>query len=156
MTNTSKIVFLSFQFEKIASADSRNSVMATLLNWFDISTDITPAVVSKIPSDFRLEQNYPNPFNPSTRIHYYVPVQSKVVLKIFNVLGQEVAMLVDEQKQPGAYTIEWNATGNQGNMVPTGIYFYRLFVESLTTKSGHYVAGEAASFSDMKKMILVR
>jgi len=75
----------------------------------------------KIPSDFSLEQNFPNPFNPATTIKYDLPYESKVTLKIFNLLGQDIGTLVNEHKQPGRYEVQWNA----GNF-PSGVYVYRL------------------------------
>jgi glucose/arabinose dehydrogenase len=96
-----------------------------------------------ILDDFQLYQNYPNPFNPSTTIKYTIPSVtlsgvegSRVQLKIFDVLGNEVATLVDEYKPAGNYEINFNASG-----LVSGIYFYRL---------------QAGSFVDTKKMILLR
>jgi hypothetical protein len=97
-----------------------------------------------LPTEFRLEQNYPNPFNPSTVIRYSIPGSAgrdairsyNVTLKIFNTLGQEIATLVDEQKQPGSYEAVWNAEG-----VPSGVYFYRL---------------SSDSFQETKKLLLIR
>ena len=72
-------------------------------------------------SSFKLEQNYPNPFNPATQITYYIPVDSHVKLKVFNVLGNEVATLVDEEKPAGEYSVKFNASG-----LSSGVYIYRL------------------------------
>ncbi|MCX6145215.1 MAG: DUF3160 domain-containing protein [Ignavibacteriales bacterium] len=98
-------------------------------------TSVGNAVAPVQPSSFVLEQNYPNPFNPSTVISYSLPKTSIVSLRIFNVLGQEVALLVNERKDAGYYQATWNAA------VPSGIYFYRL-------QSGEFV--------ETKKMILLR
>jgi hypothetical protein len=73
------------------------------------------------PASYVLEQNYPNPFNPSTTISYQLPMQSHVLLKIFDVLGREVATLVNEVKQLGMYSVQWDASG-----VASGVYLYRL------------------------------
>lgn len=88
------------------------------------------------PYDYSLDVNYPNPFNPSTEISCSIPTQGNVVLKIYDVLGREVATLVNEKKQAGEYTVEWHADG-----LPSGVYFYRL------------VAGD---FVRTRKMILMR
>ena len=74
-----------------------------------------------LPIAFELAQNYPNPFNPTTIINYSLPTASHVKLEVFNVLGQRVAMLEDDQKQAGSHSTEFDAGG-----YPSGIYFYRL------------------------------
>jgi hypothetical protein len=88
----------------------------------------------KVPTEFSLEQNYPNPFNPSTKIKYHIPDQvwndsRLVTLKVYDILGKEIATLVNEEKQPGTYEVEFDATG-----LTSGIYFYQLrehnFVET--------------------------
>jgi hypothetical protein len=86
--------------------------------------------------NYGLQQNYPNPFNPSTIISYQIPHQGFVTLKIFDVLGSEVAVIVNEEKLSGNYEIEFNATD-----FPSGIYFYQL---------------RAGSFVETKKMILLK
>ncbi|MFO7526244.1 MAG: agmatine deiminase family protein [Ignavibacteriaceae bacterium] len=89
-----------------------------------------------IPQEFSLEQNYPNPFNPSTKIKYSIPnvgtrLALSVTLKVYNILGVEVATLVNEQKQPGIYEIEFNAhnlpAGRQG--LSSGTYFYTIIAD---------------------------
>jgi hypothetical protein len=102
-------------------------------------TDIEDGDWGYGPSEYALSQNYPNPFNPSTEIRYQIvapslagdrvekrdcPVQT--TLKIFNILGQEVKILVDEVKEAGEYAATWDGRDNQGRSVETGVYFYRL------------------------------
>ena len=99
---------------------------------FEYSNVIEVEVAS--PSTFSLEQNYPNPFNPSTKIKYSVTQSSNVVLKIYDVLGNEVATLVNEEKPAGSYEVEFNPSS-----LTSGVYFYKL---------------QAGSFVDTKKMIL--
>lgn len=84
-----------------------------------VTTDVQDK--PRVPETFSLDQNYPNPFNPSTVIGYSLPVASYVVLKLHNILGQEVATLVDEVKQPGRYAVTWDA-----RRLPSGVYVYRL------------------------------
>ncbi len=91
---------------------------------------------SEIPGTFSLQQNYPNPFNPATSINYSLPVRSHVTMKIYNVLGKEIATLVDETQAPGDYTVPWNAAN-----VPSGIYFVQV------------IAGQ---YSQMQKVVLVK
>ena len=88
------------------------------------------------PTEFVLNQNYPNPFNPSTKISWQSPVSSMQTLKVYDVLGNEVAALVDEYKPAGKYEVEFNASS-----LASGIYFYRI---------------QAGSFVDTKKMILLK
>ena len=91
---------------------------------------------NNIPIEFSLAQNYPNPFNPSTVIRYQLPVASQVSLKVFNVLGNEVATLVNDYKSAGSYDVDFNSTN-----LSSGVYFY-----SLT----------AGSFTETKKFILMK
>ena len=89
-----------------------------------------------LSKQFNLEQNYPNPFNPSTKIDFAIPQSSFVNLKIYNVLGEEVATLVNETKVAGNYEVNFNASN-----LPSGIYFYKL---------------RAGSLTESKKMILLK
>jgi len=79
------------------------------------------------PTSYALKQNYPNPFNPSTQIEFSIPQQSFVTLKVYDMLGKEVATLVNGEREPGSYTTTWNAQG-----CPSGVYFYRLTAGSYT------------------------
>lgn len=107
-----------------------------------IDFDGTQKIVGKTtvnlvsPEQFSLGQNYPNPFNPSTKIEYAISQSSFVSLKVYNVLGEEVAKLVNETKAPGNYEVNFNAAN-----LPSGIYFYKL---------------SAGSFTESKKMILLK
>jgi L-ascorbate metabolism protein UlaG (beta-lactamase superfamily) len=96
------------------------------------------------PLTNRLDQNYPNPFNPSTTIHFQVPTSSQVNVKVFDVLGREIVTLVNEHKNPGVYSVQWNA-----DRVPSGVYFYRLEVYQ---RSGEQVT----SFIDTKRLIVLK
>jgi nitrous oxidase accessory protein NosD len=89
-----------------------------------------------VPSEFALFNNYPNPFNPSTTITYDIPIEGRVVLKVYNSLGQEVATLTDETVRPGRYWVTWDAKG-----VASGVYLYRL---------------QSGSFSQVRKMVLLK
>jgi len=87
-------------------------------------------------TDFFLSQNYPNPFNPTTKIKYSIPHSSNVQIKVFDVLGNELESLVNEEKPAGTYELTWNA-----DQLPSGVYIYQL-------KAGEYTA--------VKKMILLK
>jgi hypothetical protein len=80
----------------------------------------------EIPESFSLSQNYPNPFNPTTRIQYGLPTPGHVKLTIHNVLGQEVARLVDGNQDAGFHKVQWDGKNDRGGAVASGVYFYRL------------------------------
>ena len=79
-----------------------------------------------IPSRFILAQNYPNPFNPTTVVRYQLPVISEVKLVVYDILGREVTVLVNERQAPGRYEVTFSARGGDGSDLSNGIYFYRL------------------------------
>ena len=78
------------------------------------------------PTGFVLLQNYPNPFNPSTTIRFELPVQAEVLLAVYNLLGQRIAVLVNENRPAGVYTVQWNGTDDTGQAVSSGVYLLRL------------------------------
>jgi hypothetical protein len=86
----------------------------------------------KVPQAFALHQNYPNPFNPSTTIKYDLPKSCKVVLKIYNALGQEVNMLVNEIQAAGFKSVQWDGKNRQGQSLGSGIYIYKIEVQGYT------------------------
>jgi flagellar hook assembly protein FlgD len=100
----------------------------------------------EIPTVFSIGNNYPNPFNPSTVIRYGVPQQSTVSLKIYNVLGQEIATLVDEVKSAGFFTVQWNGTNQFGSEVASGIYLYLFEAKAVDGSE---------TFKESKKMLLL-
>jgi len=101
-----------------------------------------------LPDQFALFQNYPNPFNPSTTIMYNLPVASRVTLKIFNLLGQEVRTLVDEVQEGGYKSLIWDGLNSQWRSVASGVYFYRLEALSLTEPRRVFI--------EVKKMLMLR
>ncbi len=94
-----------------------------------------------VPLTFNLEQNYPNPFNPSTVIKYSIAKNTHVKLVVYNLLGQEVATLVNNEMKAGNYSVKWNGLDNHNMKVTSGIYIYRI-------ESGDFVAS--------KKMMLLK
>ena len=101
---------------------------------FEYSEEVT-AVLENVTA-FKLEQNYPNPFNPRTMISWQLPVSSHVTLKVYDVLGNEVATLVNEHKASGVYQVEFD-----GSKLASGVYFYKL---------------TADNFSQAKKLMLMK
>jgi hypothetical protein len=99
-----------------------------------------------MPSDYALRQNYPNPFNPNTKINFALPVESDVKLVIYNLLGQEVITLINEQKSAGNHTVIWNSRDAGGTQLTSGIYLYKLTATGINGKG----------FQDIKKMILLK
>jgi hypothetical protein len=93
------------------------------------------------PASFALEQNFPNPFNPTTTVSYSVPKSGQVNVMVYDLLGNLVKTLVNEVQQPGAYKVQWDATNDQGQVVPTGNYILKM------------VAG---NFSQTRKMTLLK
>lgn len=108
----------------------------------DASINLTNAhiiihkIETELPTKYGLFQNYPNPFNPNTKIRFQIKEQGFVSLKVYDILGKEVATLVYEKQLPGTFELSWDATGN-----PNGIYFYRI---------------DTDNFSDTKKMVLTK
>ena len=91
---------------------------------------------NQVPDSYNLNQNYPNPFNPTTKISFAVPVSGKVTLKLYDILGREVTVLVNEEKSPGRYVVDFDA-----RRLASGVYLYRL---------------DAGKFSQTKKMMLLK
>jgi hypothetical protein len=100
---------------------------------------------------FHLSHNYPNPFNPSTKIEFRIADFGLVTLKIYDVLGNEIATLVNEEKQPGTYEVEFNTNSHsgEGRNLTSGIYFYQLQVVGPETSSGQGTI-------ETKKMVLIK
>jgi M6 family metalloprotease-like protein len=99
-----------------------------------------------IPEEFLLKQNYPNPFNPTTKIEFSLPVAADVQLIIYNILGQQVASLIKEQRSAGNYSIFWNADDSKGMKLSSGIYLYKLKA----------TGSDGSEFQETRKMILLK
>ena len=110
--------------------------------WINIDKYTYSYIVTEIENveesvlSYGISNNFPNPFNPSTRIKYFIPTQSFVTIKVFDALGNEIATLVNEEKQTGSYNVEFDASG-----FTSGIYFYRI---------------QAGNFAETKNMILLK
>ncbi|NWG28530.1 MAG: T9SS type A sorting domain-containing protein [Ignavibacteriaceae bacterium] len=134
----------SFQFQVIGNPES---IVFDPENWIlKNNTIITEAEEFYQPLSYSLEQNYPNPFNPKTVIGYQLPVSGNVSLKVFDILGNEVATLVNGQVDAGKHKVDFDASG-----LNSGVYFYKLLVSDLQDKDG-----KAEEFVETKKMILLK
>ena len=108
-------------------------------------TAVDESITDILPTSFKLDQNYPNPFNPSTSIWFDLPARAKVTLTVFNLLGQEVSTLVDEDLPAGRHLSIWDGHSDNGVSVASGIYFYKLIAESGDNQ-----------FVETKKMMLLK
>ncbi|MBI5216727.1 MAG: T9SS type A sorting domain-containing protein [Ignavibacteriae bacterium] len=115
-----------FALLALSSTTSRSTIRFQLTNELPPSPP-SPETQHLTPNTFNLSQNYPNPFNPLTIINYQLPIDNYVTLKVYNVLGEEVATLVDGLQVAGYKFVEWDAS-----RLPSGIYFYRLTAGSFT------------------------
>ncbi len=110
-----KYTFYALAKDNVGNVESVRPALVTS----DIVNDVEEKIT--VPTEFSLYQNYPNPFNPTTEIVFSVSVAVKATLRIYDMLGREIATLVDEVKSPGRYTVRWDAGKNA-----SGVYFYRL------------------------------
>jgi hypothetical protein len=97
-----------------------------------------------LPKDFALYQNYPNPWNPSTTIEYDLPKAAQVSLTVYDLLGREVAILVNETEEPGKYSVQCD-----GSHLTSGVYFYRL-------QARRPEGGQAGDFVQTRKLLIVK
>ena len=129
-------IFRSMQDGKLIADNNAGSTTAYYAKYkFTAVTGVGSAQLVG-PSDYTLSQNYPNPFNPTTNIDFTLPVSQRVSLKVYNMLGQEVATIMDGFKEKGSYFVEFNAS-----KLASGVYLYKL---------------QAGSFVSTKKMVLVK
>jgi len=142
-TDNGVIVPIPYQhfYYKIRAKDTQNKYSVysdeTSIDGYKVSkSSLSYEIQTKIPEVFSLSQNYPNPFNPTTIIEYSIIKDGQVNLEVFDVLGREVAELVNEQKAAGSYSVEFDASN-----LPSGIYFYVL---------------TSGSFKDSKKLLLLK
>ena len=150
-----KIFLTGFGFEGLAAGNPNltppDQLMFRALTWFGVPglISVEDEVIASLPKKFELEQNYPNPFNPETSINYAIPQNASVKLTIYNILGQKILTLVDEQKLSGVYSVSWNGKNDSGAQAASGLYFYRL-------EARYTTGGNQRIFVDAKKMLLLK
>ena len=135
----------------ILNPEQNNITYSVVVDGIEGVDQFSPGVITSvsskgnynIPKQYNLNQNYPNPFNPNTIISYQIPKNSLVTLKIYNILGQEVATLINEEQIAGDHNVSFNAAG-----LSSGVYFYSL-------KAGNQPDGKAG-FMSTKKMLLLK
>jgi hypothetical protein len=145
--HTARTVWLGFSFmnirdDELAVPIDRVKLFVDIYQWFGGIPDPYPYKSdTETPTAYRLAQNFPNPFNPVTTIKFDIKEKGLVRLRIYNVAGQLVRTLVDEELEAASYTKDWNGLNDGGSKVASGVYFYRL---------------EAGPFESVKKMVLLR
>ena len=107
-----------------------------MYTWLGNTDVISTDVKDELPFQYSLDQNYPNPFNPATQIKYSIAKAGIVTLKVYDILGRQVADLVNKYQEAGKYTVDFNAS-----RLASGVYIYRI---------------ESSSFTNVKKMMLIK
>jgi len=138
-------IFFAVNYYIVDGGPNGNNSDNVWIDHFMITTDVPDGVNGPrgpLPASAELLQNYPNPFNPSTKIGYQLPVESHVTLRVYDVMGREVATLVNDNRHAGLNEVVWNAAN-----VASGVYFCRIDVQPV---------GGGASFLDMKKLTVMK
>ena len=94
-----------------------------------------------LPAEFTLSQNFPNPFNPETSVEIQIPKKTNLLVRVHDLLGNQVRTVVNDDREAGTYTVTWDGLDEQHSPVPSGIYFLRV---------------EAETYRDIRKMTLIR
>ena len=131
-----RVVYFGFGLEEVADQAVRDTLIARSIRWLMNGVVVTAPDENLVAKYFSLDQNYPNPFNPSTTISYNLAENADVSLKVYDVMGQEVAKLVNEKQSAGTHNVQFDASE-----LSSGIYFYKL------------IAGD---FISVKKMSLIK
>ena len=137
-------------YYKITAVDDDNieSDFSNMVNTKGYWVPKTTADPETLPQEIALHQNYPNPFNSNTEIHFDLPADAHVVLKIYNILGEEARTLVDNHIEAGLHSITWDGKDETGEDLPSGVYVYRFSVKSRNMSGKSFLA--------IKKLTLLR
>jgi len=152
-TQQGAVLLFGFPFETITTKADRDTVMGRVFQFFDVTTDVEDYALDALPPSHELYQNYPNPFNATTTITFEIAVGTRparhsgsgghaVSLRVFDLLGREVAKLVDEVKAPGSYVVTWDASN-----LASGVYWYRMQAP---------LTGQAGNFTKVRSMMVVK
>ncbi len=123
-TKNGSLIYLTVPFETIYPESKRIELMGRILDWFSTIVEVEDEEI--IPRQFTLYQNYPNPFNPETTIKFSLPVSGRVVLRIFNSLGESIFTKSFNNLNAGSHQFIWKALNNDGNKVASGMYIYQV------------------------------
>lgn len=115
------LAYLAFPFETISSQLQRETLLTALLHFFGLVSGVDLARDEAVVQEWQLSENYPNPFNPETLLELSVPHEGHVVVRIFDMLGREVEILLNDRVTPGRYVLRWNASNHS-----SGVYYARL------------------------------
>lgn len=122
-SNTGQVVYIGFPFETIGNLTQRTSLMTKVFQYFGMIPIGVEDGVIELPNNFILYQNYPNPFNPSTNIKFYIPEMGRVKIKLYDILGKEISILLDEDLLEGEYNFHFDAA-KLNTQLASGVYFY--------------------------------
>jgi len=139
-----RIVELTFRAQQTplpSDFQVTDAILIDLDGSVDAVTNIEIGSLKPMPNDYALDQNMPNPFNPATTIGYQLPNAAPVRMVVYNLLGQQIKTLVNEQKDAGYYTVSWDGTDDLNRQVASGIYLYRI---------------QAGAYSHTQRMLLLK
>ncbi|GJQ21662.1 MAG: hypothetical protein HBSIN02_20170 [Bacteroidia bacterium] len=128
-------------FWRVVASDKREGFASSPVSTFETDVVLSTGKDQALPTTYAVQQNYPNPFNPETTIRFQIPEAARVSLKVFDLLGREVATLVNDEMDVGFHSVTWNGRNLYGQQVASGVYFFRI---------------EAGSFVETRRMLLVR
>lgn len=148
--SSASIWYADLQQDGLSGDGLDKEIITGGMNVVDFAIGTRPSGVAEraeeMPADFQLFQNYPNPFNPATMIRFSLPQRSNVTVKIFDLMGRELAVLTDKVYAAGSHELRWSGEDKDGNSLPSGLYFYKLMASS----------GSGIQFTQTRKMTLIK